>query len=474
MSLNPAELALVAQELTQGLGGGVVQKAYAPSPGGGYLEVRQSGRTVLLCLSALPATGRLSVARHRPPSPEEALPFQRWLRQELIGARLVRVEAIAGRRRAVLRLDRSGRLRSLWLEIGGRGGLVLTSEGERILAMSAAAGGGLHGLRPGATLEWGEPAPGEAPPRTERLAPTPDAAFPWAEAAETLLGDKEQVQRAEAVRRALQAPLKARLSRLERTLEKVRLEAARQPEAEEHRKLGELLARNLHRIARGATSVRVTEYGEAGPSEREIALDPARSPREQVERHFHQYRRLMRGCEHARARIEVLSQEREQLLAQLAQLEALSGPELPSASPRPPPTQRRAPVSRPFREYRSLHGEPIWVGKNAEGNDRLTFRLARPDDLWLHARGVPGSHVVVPLAKGAAVGQELLLDAAHLALFHSALKGEPRGEVSYTPVKFVRKPKGGAPGQVLYSREKTFLVRVEPARLERVLRSQVE
>jgi predicted ribosome quality control (RQC) complex YloA/Tae2 family protein len=104
----------------------------------------------------------------------------------------------------------------------------------------------------------------------------------------------------------------------------------------------------------------------------------------------------------------------------------------------------------------------------------LTFKASRPHDVWLHARGVGGSHVVVPLEKGEDISQELLLDAAHLALHHSQAKGEPRGEVAYTRVKYVRRVKGGAAGQVTYSQEKTFVVRVEPARLDRLARSAAD
>ena len=83
----------------------------------------------------------------------------------------------------------------------------------------------------------------------------------------------------------------------------------------------------------------------------------------------------------------------------------------------------------------------------------------------LHASGLPGAHVLIPCARGAAVGEELLLDAAHLALHHSRGAGADRAEVSYTRAKFVRRAKGGAPGAVVYTREKTFLFRLEPSRL---------
>jgi predicted ribosome quality control (RQC) complex YloA/Tae2 family protein len=78
------------------------------------------------------------------------------------------------------------------------------------------------------------------------------------------------------------------------------------------------------------------------------------------------------------------------------------------------------------------------------------------------------------LARGAEVPQETLLDAAHLALHHARGANPDRGEVSYTRAKFVRRVKGGATGAVNYSRERTFLVRLEPARLERLLASREE
>ena len=127
-------------------------------------------------------------------------------------------------------------------------------------------------------------------------------------------------------------------------------------------------------------------------------------------------------------------------------------------------------ANRPFREYDGSGGK-IWVGKGAQDNDALTFHVAKPHHLWLHARGVPGAHVVIPLERGASAPQELLLDAATLAAHHSDAKGEPRAEVSYTSVKFVRKTKG-APGAVTYTREKTFALRLEPGRLQRLLATE--
>ena len=105
-------------------------------------------------------------------------------------------------------------------------------------------------------------------------------------------------------------------------------------------------------------------------------------------------------------------------------------------------------------------------------NDALTFRIARPHHVWLHARGVPGAHVIVPLERREELSQEVLLDAAHLALHHARSAGEPRGEVAWTRARLVRRVKGGAPGQVTYSGERVLAIRIEPERLARLQRTR--
>jgi predicted ribosome quality control (RQC) complex YloA/Tae2 family protein len=116
----------------------------------------------------------------------------------------------------------------------------------------------------------------------------------------------------------------------------------------------------------------------------------------------------------------------------------------------------------------SIDGLPIYVGRNARENDALTFGEARPDDLWLHAQGAPGSHVVLRLEKGADPSHETLRDAAALALLYSDLKKSGKGEVIYTRRKFVRKVKGKSPGAVTVTQEKTIFISLDRARLDRL------
>ena len=109
------------------------------------------------------------------------------------------------------------------------------------------------------------------------------------------------------------------------------------------------------------------------------------------------------------------------------------------------------------------------IGRGAEKNDALTFHVARPRDLWLHAKSRTGAHVIVPLAKGASCPADVLVEAAHLALHFSEAKQEATIEVQYTPRRYVRKPRGSAPGLVVVDREKVMLLRRDEALLRRLL-----
>ncbi|HZY30030.1 MAG TPA: NFACT RNA binding domain-containing protein, partial [Candidatus Methylomirabilis sp.] len=111
------------------------------------------------------------------------------------------------------------------------------------------------------------------------------------------------------------------------------------------------------------------------------------------------------------------------------------------------------------RAFRSSDGLAILVGKSGAGNDRLTWRLARSHDLWLHAQGIPGSHVIVRLNKGNQAPPRTLREAAQIAAYYSRARGQAKVPVDYVLRKYLRKPKAAAPGVVLVSQEKTLVVR---------------
>ncbi len=463
VSLRPAELAVVTAALREALSGAVVQKVASPTPLRVELELRSPGRTSRLLVCAEPEVARLSLASARFPAVGAPTPWLLRLRKELVGSRLSTLEQ-RGAREVELSFERAGATRTLVLEMTAPGALLLLGEGRRPLAASAE--------------KARAPRPPSAP--TEREPPSrlnaSSEALALGLAAEALFTQKEASVRAAGLRRRRVQPLRTRVERLQRTLEKVRGEANRTEAAEQHRRFGELLRQNVAKVPRRATEVTLTEYSAEGPRPVVVPLDPSLDARAQAEGHFQRYRRLSRGSARASERLAELEVELRTAEAELAAAREATDAQLLASPAAAAPRAGRLPTRthQPYRVFHARSGDRILVGRAGSDNDALTFQVARPGDLWLHARGLPGAHVLVPLARGAEVAQETLLDAAHLALHHARGAGGGRGEVSYTRAKFVRRVKGGPPGSVSYSREKTFLVRLEPERLERLLASREE
>jgi predicted ribosome quality control (RQC) complex YloA/Tae2 family protein len=112
------------------------------------------------------------------------------------------------------------------------------------------------------------------------------------------------------------------------------------------------------------------------------------------------------------------------------------------------------------------------VGRGAAQNDALTLHVARPHDLWLHAKDRGGAHVVVSLEKGSSCPPDLLIEAAHLAAHFSDARDERIVDIQYTPRRYLRKPRGSPPGLVLVDREKVFALRKDERLLQRLLESE--
>jgi predicted ribosome quality control (RQC) complex YloA/Tae2 family protein len=121
--------------------------------------------------------------------------------------------------------------------------------------------------------------------------------------------------------------------------------------------------------------------------------------------------------------------------------------------------------------FRSQQGAEIRVGRSARDNDDLTFRSSRGNDVWLHTADAPGSHVVLGVPRGDPDSQDVL-DAAHLAVHFSPLRGRGGADVHVARVKDVRKPRGAKPGLVSVAGGKILRVRVEAARLATLLGTQ--
>ncbi len=304
----------------------------------------------------------------------------------------------------------------------------------------------------------------------------------------------EEVARGEVGgrREALRRALAKATARVARRIEAVRGDLSRAEGADAMAQRAQLFVAEAGRAARGAGKLVAVDWSTGEPQEVELKLDPARGAREQIDALFTRARRLKEGARIGRARLadaeqalaslanvtRALASEAEPDLARLTAVARAAAPrdfklaqpgsglQVPGSSPKP---GARQPALPPYRTFLSTSGARILVGRAAEKNDALTFHVARPHDLWLHAKNRTGSHVVVPLEKNESCPGDELVDAAHLAAHFSEARGEAVVEVQYTPRRYLRKPRGSAPGLVVVDREKVLLLRREDDRLRVLL-----
>ena len=135
---------------------------------------------------------------------------------------------------------------------------------------------------------------------------------------------------------------------------------------------------------------------------------------------------------------------------------------------------RQTPARLLPKRYKTQDGLEIWVGRSDEGNDHLTTRLARGNDLFFHLEGYPGSHVVLRTEGRSDPPPKSLLDACELAVHFSKLKNAGSTDVHVAPIKNVKKPKGAKPGLVYVRSGKTIHLRRNPRRLQNILASRLD
>ncbi|MBE0597176.1 MAG: DUF814 domain-containing protein, partial [Desulfuromonadales bacterium] len=213
------------------------------------------------------------------------------------------------------------------------------------------------------------------------------------------------------------------------------------------------------------------------PAPRVIPLDPRLTPQENAENYFRGFKKGKRGVEHvARRREETLQQRQYLEELELSLEEAQSAAELEAVRQElraagvlrePPPSHSRAPASPASMVRRAVSpgGFVVLWGRHSRSNDHLSRELTAADDLWFHAHGQPGSHVV--LKRGAHRGEipkADLLYAAAVAAGYSRGKDDAKVEVMVTEGKWVRRPKGARPGLVTVEQYRTVMV--APMRVE--------
>ena len=245
--------------------------------------------------------------------------------------------------------------------------------------------------------------------------------------------------------------------------------------AEEFRRDGELLTTFMTQVPRGAESVELQNYYEENVPI-VIKLNPALTPNQNAQKYFQKYQKLKNAVKLIYNQIAEAKDEIAYLESVLAQLE-IAGPmdievikeELVASGylkrKRSKKNRKQAP-SKPER-FIASDGTEILVGKNNLQNDQLTLKQARKTDIWLHAKNIPGSHVIV---KSNDPSEETLLEAAELAAYFSKFRQSAQVPVDYVAVKHVHKPNGAKPGFVIYENQKTLFVTPEESLVEKLRR----
>ncbi|OGX87076.1 NFACT RNA binding domain-containing protein [Hymenobacter glacialis] len=231
-----------------------------------------------------------------------------------------------------------------------------------------------------------------------------------------------------------------------------------------YRHTADLIMANLHDIPAGATQIEVLDFYTNQP--KLIKLKRTEKPQLTAE---NLYRKGKNQQIEERQLAERITRRETEALTALERLEEMDI--LPALAELrglrtwrkqhgldPKPAAAKAGTELPFKVFED-RGFTILVGRNAANNDLLTQKYAHKDDLWLHAKDVTGSHVVIRHKAGQPVPEPVVEHAAQLAGWYSRRQHDSLCPVTVTPKKFVRKPKGALPGQVVVERERVVLVK---------------
>ena len=453
----------VVEELRSSLSGRFFGKIFQLTPLSFAFDFGLRGE--YLFVSVDPASPRLYLIKRRLKELEKQslalAPFAQMMRSRLSGGHVVNISKDPLDRivRLTFRVEGGIIFRRLVIQLTGRSAdLFLLDELNRIQAVLREQGQTrLHEIY-------------EPPPRPEKESRELLPAGPGSPSAQ--LDEHFQAQdRAKAFdsrAKALRSKLTKSIRQRQTLREHLQQDLVRHGDPEEHKRTGDLLLANVANASRDGNKVRISDYYSEGAPTIEIEIDENRSLQEEAAHRFRQYTKAKRAAEEITERLNQVDRETAQIQTRLQQLEqiiasrdeaALETFEKPPPTPKTPPKKsKKSEKLSGVRRYLSTDGYEILVGRAARDNDNLTFRVAQPNDLWMHAGDYPGSHVVVRNPTRKEIPHRTLIEAAQLAGRFSQASEDAKVVVHYTERKFLSKPKGATPGLVRLSRFRSITV----------------
>lgn len=282
---------------------------------------------------------------------------------------------------------------------------------------------------------------------------------------DTFYSGKAERDRVKQQAKDLSRFIKNELNKNERKLKKHYQTLKRAEKAEEYQKRGELLTAHLHLVQPGDKKVLVVDYYDPEQREMEIELNPQLSPSENAQRFYKTYQKLKNSRKIVEKEIEKTREEIDYLDQLLQQIEVASVEDIEEIREelreegylkKQRGKNQKNKVQKPNPEtYIASDGTIILVGKNNKQNEYLTMKLARKNEIWLHTKDIPGSHVVIRDSKPS---EQTLMEAATLAAYFSKSQNSSSVPVDYTAIRHVKKPNGAKPGYVIYDNQKTIYV----------------
>lgn len=473
MSLNWKEIDVIVSELD--LPGAQIQKIIQSNFNTLCLSVFGRGGAEQILIVTAPGACRLHTTKRAVPKSDKPLRFAELLKSKIINARIEEVSQLGKDRivRFVLRQHtENGAVRfrlyvRLWSNaanviLTGDDGTIL--DAMRRLPKRGEVSGGFY--RPEAEAEG---VPTAAPKKEYAVREFPDAP-------EDGLSFNEKIDRwyaehgaslsLEALRAEAQKVFEGALTRLEASLEHLREKEAEYAGADKLKEYGDLILANVGaERADGAWLDCVNFYDDERPVR--IKLDAKKNLAKNAEHYFELYRKAKSGLLGVR---EEIADGEAELFRQKTLLAALLSETNPlrlqkQLRQKTAPKGRADGRKRPGLSFR--RGEwLLLVGRDAAENDELLRHYVKGKDLWLHARDFPGAYVFIKARAGKTVPLNILLDAANLALFYSKGRKAGRGDLFYTPVKYLRRAKNGPKGLVIPTHEKNLAAELDGKRLK--------
>lgn len=469
----------VVAELAPACVGSFIQKIQQPTPDTILLSLRRPGRSLSLLLSTHAQHGRLHLVQTTIPSSPPTPSFCQYLRAHVSGAKIHRLAETPHDRIVWFELHKKDTALFLVLALTGRSANVFVLDSQTTV---------LRSLKPWRQIA-GQPF-GRSPfpcatASDQATLPSSvdvdDRGFPLSQRIEEMYLTSERRTFVERQRLQQFTRLRKQVKTLQRRIAGLTQDLKRVSAYEEYGRYGELLKSHVSTMRKGQTQMTVVDYFDERLPELTLQLDPEKTGPANLDDYFKKHGKFIGAQKNLVPRLEQAKTDLANLQKELQELESgktTDVSEHPSEtllSPTLPQDTRRSRINAPtatlYRRFRSRDGHAILVGKTAKDNDAVTFKVSKANDLWLHARGTPGSHVIVELDKNQQIPPETLKDAATLALFYSDVRKSGKGDVIYTLRKHVKKPKGAKPGSVTVTREKTTWVTIEHTRLDRLKQS---